>query len=298
MNTNPHYLITGASGLLGRALMHCFPTEHTIGLAFSRANHPLEKLDLTDHEAVTHYLQEKKPKVIIHAAAERRPNVASDNPEHVMNLNVATTRNLARNAEEIGAHIIYISTDYVFDGTQPPYKPEDQPNPLNFYGKTKLAGELAIQEVTNNYTILRVPILYGQVEHIEESAVTALLPLLKQSDTSVDNWAIRYPMLTDDAATICFKLAQMVQHGAVPKGIFHCSGPDKLTKYQMLKIMAEAMSTSFGHIQPANEPSKTGAIRPKNCQLDTSQLTELGIIAQTDFATGIEQLVKMNNLKL
>ena len=111
------------------------------------------------------FILAQQPKVIVHAAAERRPDVSAEQPEQVLALNVESTRHLAQCAKEVGAYLIYISTDYVFDGTQPPYEVDDQPSPLNFYGETKLAGERALAEVMDDYAVLRVPVLYGQVEY-------------------------------------------------------------------------------------------------------------------------------------
>ena len=87
-----------------------------------------------------------QPHVIVHCAAERRPDVVENHPDTASQLNVDASGNLAKEAAAIGAFLIYISSDYVFDGTNPPYREEDIPNPLNLYGKTKLEGEKAVLE--------------------------------------------------------------------------------------------------------------------------------------------------------
>ena len=92
-----------------------------------------------------------------------------------LQLNVETPRNLGKVCKENGIMLIYISTDYVFDGTTPPYEVEDKPNPLNFYGQTKLDGEEAIKSVYPEAVILRVPILYGSTEYNGESAINVLI---------------------------------------------------------------------------------------------------------------------------
>ena len=137
MAANKRVVVTGASGLLGRQIFKEFDTKgwNATGLAFSRCRRPLRKVDLRDRHDVANALDEAKPKVVIHAAAERRPDVVEKNEEETMALNVFGTQFLAEECACRGIFMLYISTDYVFDGTQPPYKVDATPNPLNTYGK-------------------------------------------------------------------------------------------------------------------------------------------------------------------
>ncbi|WP_282073111.1 SDR family oxidoreductase, partial [Janibacter hoylei] len=112
--------------------------------AFSRAAENLIRLDLSDSNAVKAYFQEIKPEIVIHCAAERWPDRCADDPDTAWKLNVGSTEFLAKYCSEIGAQLVYISTDYVFDGSAPPYTTDDTPNPVNFYGRSKLAGEEAV----------------------------------------------------------------------------------------------------------------------------------------------------------
>lgn len=93
-------------------------------------------------------------------------------------MNVETPKTLGRICKKRGIMLIYISTDYVFDGTAPPYEVEDKPNPLQFYGETKLGGEEAIKSVYPEAVILRVPILYGDTEYNGESAINVLIDVV------------------------------------------------------------------------------------------------------------------------
>lgn len=177
-------LITGASGLLGRAIMKQFSNSdkwEVLGLAHSRATEALKKVDLFDFDETKRVVNDFKPQVLIHAAAERRPDVVENDEETYMKMNVGVTKTLAKAMNELNRDVeipkhfmLYISTDYVFDGTSPPYKPLDEPNPLNKYGKSKLAGEQAMQVYHPDGGILRIPILYGNVEYLKESAVTGV----------------------------------------------------------------------------------------------------------------------------
>lgn len=182
MASSRRVLITGASGLLGRALMKVFldaPGWEVLGLAHSRVSGTLKKVDLLNFDETTRIVEDFKPHILIHSAAERRPDVVSKNPSGTEKLNVGTTEFLAKLVEDFNKGLVkpchfmlYISTDYVFDGTQPPYKPDHPPHPLNKYGESKLAGEQAVMRCQKSGLILRVPVLYGDVEYLGESAVT------------------------------------------------------------------------------------------------------------------------------
>lgn len=163
---SPHIMrvvVTGASGLLGRAIYsHFVARSHDVlGLANSRAEPPLVKQDLLDEESLKSRLSDYKPDLIVHSAAERRPDVVQQQPERSQELNVDVPGRLAAISGEIGAKLIYISTDYVFDGSRPPYTVESEPNPLNAYGTSKLLGERAVKENGRDgqVTSLRVPVL-------------------------------------------------------------------------------------------------------------------------------------------
>lgn len=289
MNTAQRVVITGATGMLGRALMREFAEWKPLGLGYSRTGPGIERLDLLDFAATRDLLERERPRVIIHAAAERRPDVSEQNPEAALALNVASTRHLAQLARELGAWLLYISTDYVFDGTQPPYKPEDQPNPLNFYGKTKWEGEQAVLEEAPDGGILRVGVLFGQVEYPAESAVFAVIKDLENGAAKkVDHWAQRYPTYVDDVAYVCRKMAERAMEGQAPQGRWHFCGTEKVTKYEQALVIAEVLGLDSSHlVADPNEPA--GAARPRDCQLDCSALEAAGFARWTGFRDAVRE---------
>src|SRR5262249_27545047 len=227
-------LITGASGMLGRVLMMSFPGVSVTGVALTRCRGGLARLDLRDDTAVRDFVGDLKPEIIIHAAAERRPDVSQQDPEGTRALNVHATANLARTAKEFGAWVLFLSTDYVFDGTDPPYSPTDAPHPLNFYGQTKLEGEQSLRKHLMDAGVLRVGVLYGQVETPDESAVTSVLNDVRSGETiSVDHWGQRYPTLVDDVAVVCRQLTQRRLAGEKLSGTWHWCGNECFTKFEM-----------------------------------------------------------------
>jgi dTDP-4-dehydrorhamnose reductase len=288
-------LVTGASGLLGRAVMNELKEQTTLsvtGTAFRRAKEPMMKLDLTNCNALKEMIRMIKPGIIIHAAAERRPDVSQRDPDYTRELNVTATRCLATAANEIGAWVVYMSTDYVFDGAAPPYAPGSKTNPLNFYGKSKLDGERALWDSTSSACVLRVPVLYGAVESLDESPITVIAKdILKGVPQKIDNWAIRYPTLVDDVAFVIRQIIEYRMKYHEFGGTYHWSADEPYTKYGMAKIMAPIVGAAEDKILAEDTPPP-GAPRPKDSHLDCSELESLGIGRRSPFQSKIESVLK------
>jgi len=290
-------LITGASGLLGRAVFHACRQDaaaQVAGLAFNRARNGLDRLDLCDARAVKEYLDDRQPRIIIHCAAERRPDQSEQAPEATMRLNVEATARLAKWSAANGAWLVYISTDYVFDGLTPPYPTSAPTNPLNLYGRSKRNGELAVWAETSDACVLRVPILYGTVEHLGESAVTDLARQIleaKGQPLTLEDWATRYPTHVDDLA---FVLRQMIERRQTHTdfcGTFHWSGAEPFSKFGMGGLIARILNANPDTLIPDHRPP-TGAPRPKDCHLDCSDLERLNIGQRTPFSSAMAKILQ------
>lgn len=287
-------LVTGASGLLGRAVVATFKRlEWTVlGTAFSRCGNDLVRVDICDVPQVTKVIEDFKPMCIVHCAAQRFPDKVDNDVEGTIKLNVEATKNLAILAAKLGIVMLYISSDYVFDGTSPPYNIDSKPNPLNQYGKTKLGGEHVTLEASTDHIVLRIPVLYGEVEYLGESAVTVLLELLFQSTTkSISDCEIRCPSHVNDIAAVCAKLMELRLKNPNVKGIFHWGGKENLTKYGMVVLMSEVFGLKMDHIIPDPNPVP-GAPRPHNAQLSNVELEKLNIGHHTPFRTGIDAALR------
>ena len=283
-------VLTGASGLLGRAIMAELSSDfNIIGLGLTRIHSGIQKLNLINTESVSAFLKTIQPHIIIHSAAERRPDISQNDPEGTVALNVEATRHLAKLASQMGSWMIYLSTNYVFDGTDPPYRPTDEANPLNFYGQSKFDGENVIRSETNQACILRLPALYGQVEFLSETSITQISEQIQSSDKiRIDHWAIRRPTWVNDVATVCRQIIEYRLSEPDFNGIYHWSANEPMTKYQIAQTMGEVLNCSTSHLVPDTE-LPVGAPRPKNCQLDCSDLATLGIGQQTPFRQAIYQ---------
>ncbi|KAM4620887.1 methionine adenosyltransferase 2 subunit beta [Polymixia lowei] len=274
-------LVTGGTGLLGRAVCREFQNHGwgVLGTGYRRARPRLPRCDLLDEDAVRTLLQDYKPDVIVHCAAERRPDVVERHTEAAVNLNVHATGMLAKEAAGRGVCFIYMSTDYVFDGRNPPYGEDDAPNPLNQYGRSKLEGERETLRHCPGAVVLRVPVLYGEVECVSESAVTALWTRVQEGATescTLDHCQQRFPTDTRDVAAVCRKLAQRGIQDPSIHGIFHFSAKERMTKYEMAVAMATAFNLPSDHLIPLTE-EPTGVLRPQNSQLECSRLELLGL---------------------
>ncbi|MDX1280051.1 SDR family oxidoreductase [Shewanella colwelliana] len=284
-------MVTGATGLLGRAVvkqLRLHNDYHVIACGFSRVQADVYRLDLTEQDALDAFIETHRPTLIIHCAAERRPDVSELAPEAALALNVSASNGLALAAKRHGAWLLYISTDYVFDGKSPDYAEQDPPNPVNFYGESKWLGEQAVSGCSKEFAILRLPILYGAVERIEESAILVMLAQLQATTTvQQDDWAIRSPTSTLDIAHAVIKLINHQRQSNNVRGVYHFSASERMTKYEMVQTMARLLGLAADHIEPASHPIDT-AKRPQNCSLSCCRLTSLGIISTIKFEQGLK----------
>lgn len=299
MNSNrPSVLVTGATGLLGRAVLREFLLAgyDATGLSHRRRAARCLPADLADTASVASLLDGIGADVVIHCAAERHPDVSQRDPEGTRRLNVDATREIASWCLRRGAFLVVISTDYVFDGTKPPYRVEDEPNPLNAYGASKLAAERAALEASDGAAaVLRVPILYGDTDDLSESAVTVLAAnLLKASPgetLSFEARCIRYPTHTADIAQVLRRMVEARRGGMALDGIFHWSGGEAMTKLDMARAMAPLLGIEGVTIAPDTRPP-TGAPRPVDAHLDLSRLEGLGLsIAGRPFASAVASIL-------
>ncbi len=282
-------LITGASGLLGRELVNTISKDYDVeGWAFSRPDN-LKRVNLFDFDNVKKTFSNFSPDILIHSAAERRPDVMNSNPDEAWKMNVDVTLNLAPLCNSHKTHMIFISTDYVFNGTAPPYKEDSETSAVNLYGKSKAESEKLVINTCRSFCIIRIPILYGPTANPDESAVTALLSKIKNSsgkNISINDGAIRYPTLTTDVSKA---VNFLIKNNS--KGIYHYTSEEPFTKYGMAVLIAENMNINAENIYPDREPDKS-VKRPLNCHLNNTKIRKLGFHFYTPFKKGLADVLK------
>ncbi|TVY37327.1 Methionine adenosyltransferase 2 subunit beta [Lachnellula subtilissima] len=268
-------LITGATGLLGRQVVKAFERAgwDVKGTGYTRAKPPsIIKLDLNSSSAIAETLSEVKPQVVVHCAANRFPDKCDSDPAGTRALNITATNTLASLCAQHNILLIYISTDYVFPGTEgnAPYEADSKPSPPNLYGQTKWEGEQAVLAGMKKGwgIVLRVPVLYGDAERPAESAVNVLMDSVwktqeEAAGVKMDHWALRYPTNTEDVGRF--------------------SSEDKFTKYEICKLFAEIMGLPLDGMIPNTEGNDPNASvqRPYDCHLSSRALKDIGINTAT-----------------
>ncbi len=273
-------LITGSNGLLGQHLIKMLieKTPYQIiatGRGERRLPFPLSErfnyfeLDITDGMAVNDFFNEQKPDIIIHAAAITQPDTCELNEVECWNVNVTGTRFLLTAAENINARFIYISTDFVFDGLNGPYKETDETGPVNYYGSSKLTAEKSVMESKLSWAIVRTVLVYGNILVGNRSNMISWakenLENNKPIKVVTDQW--RTPTYVEDLAK---GILLIIEKGAT--GIYHLSGEEGMSPYDMAVATADYLHldkslmtqvTADTFTQPAKRPLHTGFIIDK-----------------------------------
>ncbi|MDR5854773.1 SDR family oxidoreductase [Caballeronia sp. LZ062] len=293
--------LIGASGLVGRAVaaelagVAAAADWRVVRTAHRRGDANSVPLDICDRDSVRAFLRREAPDAVVIAAAERRPDVCENDPSLARALNVDAVRVIGEQARALGAWVLSISTDYVFDGTSAPYFPDDTPAPLNAYGRSKLDGERALLESDPRSCVLRLPLLYGPVVDWNESAVTSLTPaIVASADTasppaSMDAWATRYPTYTPDVAVVIRGMLEHHARGATISGITQWSGDEPMTKFDIAERIARVLKMD-AKLVAQREPTDATP-RPRDCHLDSGRLEALGIGQRTPFDMAIARLL-------
>ncbi|CAG5078126.1 dTDP-4-dehydrorhamnose reductase [Parvicella tangerina] len=292
-------LITGSNGLLGQKLVKLLANKEDVRLLATSSgdnrvtskSFDYQRLDITDNKAVQDTLNEFKPDVVINTAAMTNVDACENDRDTCWKVNVDAVGYLLDACETVGAKLIHLSTDFVFDGEEGPYKEEDQPNPLSFYGESKLASEqLLLSSTYKNWAIARTIIVYGIGENMSRSNIVlwAMNALKEGKPLSIVDDQFRSPTWADDLAMGCWLIAEKDA-----RGIFHLSGKDIMSILQLVKRVADFYNLDASKISPvksetlnqvAKRPPVTGFVLEK-------AIKELGY-APLSFEEGLEQLEK------
>ena len=269
-------LITGANGLLGQKLYSNLATRREfIPLATGRGPCRLAKgthyheLDITDPDAVFQLVTNWRPDAIVHAAALTQVDYCEKHPHECTAINVTGTKNLLEAAKTAGICFMFISSDFVFSGRQGPYQEDDEPDPVNFYGQSKLEGEQLVKQSGLPWSIVRTVLVYGVARDMSRSNILlwARKNLLEGKAIRVVNDQWRTPTLVEDLSDGCRLILDQLK-----TGIFHISGQEILTPYDMAvrtarhfglneDLIIPTNATEF--VEPAKRPPKTGFIIDK-----------------------------------
>ena len=258
-------LVTGVKGQLGYDVVNELKKRgHTpIGV-------DVEEMDITDASAVEKEIKKEPLDAVIHCAAYTAVDAAEDNRELCMRVNAEGTRNIARVCRELDLKMVYISTDYVFDGEgERPWEPDDPREPLNVYGESKYQGELAVEEYLEKYFTVRIAWVFGVNG---KNFIKTMLRLAEsQKEINVVNDQIGSPTYTYDLAVL---LADMVETDKY--GRYHATNEGLCTWYEFAKEIFRQAGADVKVNPVSSDEFPAKAKRPHNSRMDKSKLVQNG----------------------
>jgi dTDP-4-dehydrorhamnose reductase len=269
-------LVTGANGLLGQHLVKQLIDRQYHVIATGRGpsrlsfnNYTWYDVDITNAFQVYGVMNKEKPDVVVHAAALTQIDECEQNPERCEAINVQGTSQILTDAETFSSHFIYVSTDFVFDGEKGNYTEEDDLNPVNWYGFTKMQAEAMVQTSTIPWAIVRTSLVYGNVFDGTRSHIISWVKENLQQGMPIkvvaDQW--RMPTYVEDLAK---GILLIIEKKA--EGIYHLSGKDLLSPYMIAVQTAAYFNLDASKIekvdastfsQPGRRPLKTGFVIEK-----------------------------------
>ena len=259
-------LLTGGNGQLGTELRHLLDEK---GIEYVSTD--AKEMDITDAQATMDYITNLKPTVIYHCAAYTAVDKAEDEGKELdEKINVDGTRNVALAAKKVGATLVYISTDYVFDGKlkDGEYAVDAPIHPLNEYGRTKALGEKAVQEIMDDYYIIRTSWVFGKYGH---NFVFTMQKLAETRDElTIVNDQFGRPTWTRTLAEFMYFV---IEHKA-PFGIYHLSNDNACSWYEFAKEILKDTDVKVSPVTSEQFPQK--ATRPQYSVMDLSKAKALG----------------------
>jgi len=259
-------LITGSKGQLGKKLADVLSSKNELFLTDSNS------MNITDIDLVRKIIKEKNPDWIIHGAAYTKVDKAEEEVDLCRKINSIGTKNIAIVAKEFDVKLIYISTDYVFDGAKnTPYTETDNPNPISVYGLTKYEGEKFVQEICDKYYILRVSWLFGDLpeSYAGTNFVETMLKLSKErTELNIVNDQIGSPTYTLDLANVISKIIEKNPEF----GVYNFSGNVACSWYDFAKEIFKKTNTAIKLNPITSAQYQQKAKRPIYSYLDKSKI--------------------------
>lgn len=254
-------LVTGINGQLG----------HDVVKELNKRNHePIgvgkEQMDLTDSTKIKRYIEEVKPEAIIHCAAYTAVDSAEDNEELCRIVNSYAVRDIAECAKELDIPMIYISTDYVFDGTKDgEYTEDDVPNPINVYGKTKFEGEEYVRKILDKYYIVRISWVFGENGN---NFIDTMLRLAKERKIlNVIHDQVGSPTYTKDLSRILVDMITSDKYG-----VYHVTNEGICSWYEFAEEIFKLANIDIELNPITTDKYPTKAKRPMNSKMSKNKL--------------------------
>ena len=269
------FLVTGSAGLVGRQVIKDLLQSYTQVYSCYNNSKPEDgiatPLDLTSSDDIIKVVDSTRPDVIIHLAAMTNVDLCETQKDLATKINAKATAVIAEQAKKLGAFLVYVSTDYVFDGEKGMKTESDTPNPIGYYGKSKLEGEIAVYDLASNRCIVRTSTPFGihptrksfplfVAENLQAKKVISAITDQYTSPTYVPN------------------LSRMIIEISSKKiqGIFHLAGATRISRYDMAMMVAEKLGLDKNLLKSTKlEEMNWTAKRPRDSSLDVSKAASL-----------------------
>ena len=267
-------LITGSNGLLGQKLIYqligytnyqVFATSRGENRTLIKKRYEYIPLDITQEQEIQETFDYVKPDIVINTAAITNVDACEDEKKECWELNVEAVQYLATACEKYNAHLIHVSTDFIFDGVSGPYNEESLPNPISYYGESKLAAEEIVENSSCKFSIVRTVLVYGVVDNMSRSNIVlwAKGALETGKELTVVDDQYRTPTLAEDLAHGCILIAQK---GA--EGIYNISGDEYMCITDLVKRVAKYFKFDENLVKPISSSSlNQKAARPPKTHL-------------------------------
>ncbi len=270
------FLVTGSTGLVGSQVVKDLVKSGHLVYSCYNDSKPYDgtpiHLDLVNDTKITEAVATIRPDVIIHLAAMTNVDLCEKEKDLALKINAKATEILSKQAAKSGSFLIYVSTDYVFDGEEGMKKESDTPNPVDYYGYSKYQGELGVQDMASSWCIARTSTPFG-VNKTRKSFPTFVIENLQEKK--------EVSAITDQYTSPIYvpNLSQMLIEISSRQvlGIIHLAGATRISRYDLAKLVAEKLGLDKNLLKPTSIKDMINwtAKRPKDSSLDVSKATKI-----------------------
>ena len=266
--------MTGSAGLIGRQVVKDLSETHEVFSCYNKSKPEFgipTKMDLLNHEMIVNVLLEIEPDVVIHLGAMTGVDLCEKEESMAFDINSKATQIIAQQCSILNTFLIYVSTDYVFDGNSGMYYEDDIPNPLSIYGKSKFDGEKMVQNFSSDWCIARTSTPFGLHQTRKSFPTWVIENLQKQKQIDVLSDQFTSPTYVLNLSKMLIEISERHLNG-----IFHVAGATKISRYEMASIISDKLNLDEKLLRKIliNE-LKLEASRPKDSSLNISKATSI-----------------------
>ena len=264
------FLVTGSSGLVGQQVVKDLSETHEVFSCYNKSKPEYGnavKMDLLNHEMISNVLSEKNPDIVIHLGAMTTVDLCETQQDNALKINSQATEILAKECAKINSFMVYVSTDYVFDGNSGWYEENDATNPLGFYGKSKLLGEKSVQNFSSDWCIARTSTPFGLHPTKKSFPIWVIENLQKQKQIDVLTDQFTSPTYVPSLSRMLIEISE--RHLT---GIIHVAGASKISRYEMASLVSDKLGLDGKLLRGISmNDIKWEAQRPKDSSLNVSK---------------------------